>query len=324
MKTVKLTFKTNEEWRKERANSIGASAVGILIGENHFTTPYELAQRIRAERNGEFDFSQSLAMMRGHAYEQGVADLFAWQTGKQIIKSSSAEYLLRREDIPFMHASPDRTYWIDENGMKHGKNAEANKGILECKTTRRPIDPENLPVSWIFQLQVQLGISGFKEGYIAWDVLTSADGFGYRRFEFNEEIFNAAVEVCREFWQNCIIDGNDPAPVSGSDVVAMFPNSIQGKTITANDDTLSAIGELKEMKAAKKELEDAIDDITDRIKAQFTDEETMVSADGTVLATFKTTAGRTSVDSKKLKADYPEIYANCCKTSAGSRTLLIK
>ena len=324
MKTIKLTFKTNEEWRKERANSIGASAVGILIGENHFTTPYELAQRIRAERNGEFDFSQSLAMMRGHAYEQGVADLFAWQNGKQIIKSSSAEYLLRREDIPFMHASPDRTYWIDENGMKHGKNAEANKGILECKTTRRPIDPEDLPVSWIFQLQVQLGISGFKEGYIAWDVLTSADGFGYRRFEFDEDIFNAAVEVCREFWQNCIIDGNDPAPVNASDVVALYPNSIQGKTITANDDTLSTIGELKKMKAKEKELEDKIKQLSDKIKSQFTDEEAMVSADGTVLATFKTTAGRTSVDSKKLKNEYPDIYANCCKTSAGSRTLLIK
>lgn len=324
MKTIKLTFKTNEEWRKERANSIGASAVGILIGENYFVTPYELAKRIRAERNGEFDFSQSLAMMRGHAYEQGVADLFAWQTGKQIIKSSSAEYLLRREDIPFMHASPDRTYWIDENGMKHGKNAEANKGILECKTTRRPIDPEDLPVSWIFQLQVQLGISGFKEGYIAWDVLTSADGFGYRRFEFDEQIFNAAVEVCREFWQNCILDGNDPAPVNASDVVALYPNSVQGKTITANAETIKDLEQLKEIKQTKKELEDVIDDLTDRIKSQFTDEEAMVTADGTVLATFKTTAGRTSVDSKKLKAEHPDIYAACCKTSADSRTLLIK
>jgi predicted phage-related endonuclease len=324
MKTVKLTFKTNEEWRKERANSIGASAVGILIGENHFTTPYELAQRIRAERNGEFDFSQSLAMMRGHAYEQGVADLFAWQTGKQIIKSSSAEYLLRREDIPFMHASPDRTYWIDENGMKHGKNAEANKGILECKTTRRPIDPEDLPVSWIFQLQVQLGISGFKEGYIAWDVLTSADGFGYRRFEFNEEIFNAAVEVCREFWQNCILDGNNPAPVNASDVVALYPNSIQGKTITANAETIKDLEQLKEIKQTKKELEEEIEQLSDKIKSQFTDEEAMVSPDGKVLATFKTTAGRTSVDSKKLKAEYPEIYANCSKVSAGSRTFLLK
>ena len=324
MKTIKLTFKTNEEWRKERANSIGASAVGILIGENHFTTPYELAQRIRAERNGEFDFSQSLAMMRGHAYEQGVADLFAWQNGKQIIKSSSAEYLLRREDIPFMHASPDRTYWIDENGMKHGKNAEANKGILECKTTRRPIDPEDLPVSWIFQLQVQLGISGFKEGYIAWDVLTSADGFGYRRFEFDEDIFNAAVEVCREFWQNCILDGNDPAPVNASDVVALYPNSIQGKTITANAETIKDLEQLKEIKQTKKELEDEIENLSDKIKSQFTDEEAMVSPDGKVLVTYKTTAGRTTIDSKKLKAEYPEIYANCSKVSAGSRTFLLK
>lgn len=324
MKTIKLTFKDNAEWRKERCNSIGASAVGILFGENYFTTPYELAQRIRAERNGDFDFTQTIAMMRGHAYESGVAELFSWQTGKQLIMSSGADFILRREDIPFMHCSPDRTYWIDENGLKHGKNAEQNKGVLECKTTRRPIDPDDLPLSWILQLQVQMGIGGFAEGYLAWDVLTIADGFGFRRFEYNEELFNAAVEVCRVFWKNSILDGNDPAPVNAADVAKMYPNSIQGKTITANAETIAEIEQLREMKATKKELEDEIDQLSDKIKSQFTDEEAMVSPDGKVLVTYKTTAGRTSVDSKKLKADYPEIYANCCKTSAGSRTFLLK
>lgn len=324
MKTTKLTFKDNAEWRKERCNSIGASAVGILFGENYFTTPYELAKRIRAERNGDFDFSQTLAMMRGHAYEAGVAELFSWQTGKQLIMSSGADFILRRDDIPFMHCSPDRTYWIDSEGMKHGKNAEQNKGVLECKTTRRPIDPDDLPLSWILQLQVQMGIGGFAEGYLAWDVLTIADGFGFRRFEYNEELFNAAVEVCRVFWQNSILDGNDPAPVNAADVVAMYPNSIQGKTITANAETIAEIKQLREMKATKKELEDEIEQLSDKIKSQFTDEEAMVSPDGKVLVTYKTTAGRTTIDSKKLKAEYPEIYANCSKVSAGSRTFLLK
>ena len=320
----RFNCENNQEWREQRAHSIGASAVGVLIGENPWTTPMELAQKMRAELNGDFDYTQTLAMMRGHAYEQGVADLFSWQTGHQVIKSSSAEYLLRRDDIPFMHASPDRTYWIDENGMKHGKNAEFNKGILECKTTRRPIDPDNLPMSWVFQLQVQMGISGYKQGFIAWDVLTEREGFGFRAFDFDEDVFMAAVAVCKEFWEKCIVKGEDPEPVNARDIISMYPKHITGKTVTVSQDTQKLIADIKEMKATEKELKAEIETMTDQLKAQFTDEEAMVDMDGKVLCTYKASAGRKSVDSKKLEAEYPEVYQSVLKVSEGSRTLLIK
>ncbi len=324
MNAIRYDFKTNEEWRKERANSIGASAVGILIGDNPWCTPLELAARMREELDGRFDYTQTLPMMRGHAYESGVADLFSWKTGHRVIKSSSAEYLLRRDDLPFMHASPDRTYWIDENGIKSGKNAEGNKGILECKTTMRPIDPDNLPLSWLFQLQVQMGISGYHQGFIAWDVLSSHDGFGYRFFEFDEQVFNAAVEVCRDFWERCILRREDPDPVNARDIVARFPRHIEGKTVTASADVQAKLAELKDLKEIKKEVEEGIDELSTEIKAVFEDAEALIDLDGNVLATYKATAGRSSVDSKRLKADFPEAYEACLKQSAGSRTFLVK
>lgn len=289
MTTVqKIVCKSNEEWRHERASSIGASAVGILIGENPFTTPMQLADKMRAELNGEFDYTETLAMRRGHAYEGGVAYLFEGETGHKVIKASSAEYLLRRSDIPFMHASPDRTYWLDEEGPKHGKMAEQNKGILECKTTRMPIDPDDLPVSWIFQLQVQMGISGYHKGAIAWDVLTSSNGFGYQYFDFDPEIFNAAVEVCRDFWYRCIVGGEEPEPVSVADYQRLWPRHSVGKTMTVAHKTMDVLAEIKEMAEAKKELEDAIEQLKNGIKKQFTDEEAMVDMDGKVLCTYKT------------------------------------
>ena len=316
---------SNEEWREERSHSIGASAIGTLVGANPFSTPMELAVKMRKELEGEFDYEQTLAMMRGHAYEQGVADLFSWKTGKEIIQSSSREYLLRRDDAMFMHASPDRTYWIDAAGMKHGKNAAANKGLLECKTTFRPIDPDNLPVSWQFQLQVQMGIGGFKEGFIAWDVLTSRDGFGYKFFQFDEDIFNTAVELCRWFWDNTIIGGNDPDPVDAADIVRKFPNSIEGKTITADEDTKHLIADLKEMQSTAKELDGEIDELKKQLILKFTDEEAIIDGEsGKPLVTYKTKAGAMRVDSKKLKADYPDIYTAVAKQGESTRTLLIK
>ena len=321
----KYVAATNEEWREERSHSIGASSIGTLLGTNPFRTPMMLAITMRKELQGDFDFEETLAMKRGHVYEQGVADLFSWKTGKEIIKSSSCEYLLRRDDVPCMHASPDRTYWINSDGMKHGKNAEANKGILECKTTMRHIDADNLPLSWIMQLMVQMGIGGYKEGFIAWDCLTSADGFGYKYFTFDEEMFNNIVEVCKDFWTRCIEQGEDPDPIDARDIVSIYPNSIEGKTITADDETKQLVADIKDMQTTAKELDNEIVEMKNKLIMRFTDEEAIIDADtGKPIVTYKTKAGAMRVDSKLLKANYPDVYTAVAKQGEGSRTLLIK
>lgn len=314
---------TNEEWRTERANSIGASSIGVLFGETHFRTPLELAHTMRDELNGIFNYEETEAMQDGHLLEDYVAKKFALKSGYKIIEASSAEYLLRRVDIPYMHASPDRTYWIDDEGPKHGKFAEKNKGILECKTTNRKVDPDDLPLSWIFQVQVQMGISGCRHAHIAW-LCKKTFEFGYKKIEYDEEIFNAAIIVCHDFWDKCVKGGEEPEPVAARDVVSLYPRQTEGKTVTATKEIIDTISEIKEMKAAKSELETELDELVDKVKVYFSDEEALVDIDGHVLATFKATKGRTSLDSKKLAADYPEVYSACMRTSAGSRTLLIK
>lgn len=101
-------------------------------------------------------------------------------------------------------------------------------------------------------------------------------------------------------------------------------NIIAGSMYPAKAGFTALLSELKELKATKKELETEIDEMTDKVKAMFTDEEAMIDMDGKVLATYKTSAGRKTVDSNKLHSDYPEIYEEVLKQSAGSRTLLIK
>lgn len=324
MEITRTICKSNKEWRELRARSFGASAVGILLGENHFTTPYQLALRMREELQGRFDYTQTLPMLRGHAYEQGVADLFSWQSGIQVIKASSAEYIVQRSDIPFLHASPDRTYWIDPNGMRHGKNAKQNKGLLECKTTRMPVDPDNLPLSWVAQLQTQMGICGYREGYIAYDCLTSPDGFGYCRFDFSQDTFDSIVEVVRDFWERCIIGGQDPEPVNADDVIRRYPAPIEGKTLTDHGQALSLIQSILQLKQSKKEVDEAIEKQSDKLKAMFADNEAIIDPAGCLLATYKQTMPRTTIDSKKLKSDYPEAYAACSKTGEPTRQLTLK
>ena len=217
----KIAFKTNEQWRHERAKSVGASAIGTILGYDRYSTAAQLAEKMKAELRGEFDYTQTLAMMRGHAYEGGVAQLFEWLTGYKIIQASSVEYLVRRTDIPFLHASPDRIYWIDFAGPQHGPLAETNKGVLECKTTRRSVKLNTIPPSWILQLQVQMGTTGYHTGHLAWDVLSKKEGFGYASFFFNEQLYSAIVDICREFW-HCSVIGNK-APRSKYSLAAQYP-----------------------------------------------------------------------------------------------------
>jgi putative phage-type endonuclease len=279
---------TNEEWREERANSIGASAVGAIIGEDYFKTPMQVAVTMREELNGNFNYEENEAMSLGHDLEGGVASHFQRLSGYQIIASSAAETILRDlVHYPFMHASLDRTYWIDNNGPKHGLVSEQNKGVLECKTTRLSIDEDNIPIKWIFQLQVQMGISGYHHGHIAVLSLTTGKFF-YKYYDFDPEIFAAAVEVCRDFWERCIIGGEDPEPVSVADYQRLYPMHTIGKTMTVAQSTSDTLAEIKELNDTKKELEAEIDRMKDSIKMQFTDEEAMIDNTGRILATYKT------------------------------------
>lgn len=202
----------NKAWREERAKSVGASAIGTILGLNRCQGPIALCEKMRAELRGEFDYNQTLAQLRGHAYEGGVATLFAHYSSTEIIASSAREYIVRRSEIPHLHVSPDRMFWIDPNGPKHGKISESNKGMLECKTTQSQVNRENFPVAWYLQLQAQMGVTGYHKGAVAWDVLNKKDGFDYHFFRYNEEVYQAIVEVTRDFWQ-AVVSGEYPKPV---------------------------------------------------------------------------------------------------------------
>lgn len=213
MKPRKIKCKSNKEWREIRSHSVGASAIGTIIGLNRFESPRALAAKMRAELRGEFDWTQTLSTMRGHAYEGGVAWLFEQFDGRvEIIEASAAEYVVVRDDMPWMHASPDRMFWLNRSGTKHGEVSEDNKGVLECKTLQRSVNTKCFSQCWYLQLQQQLGICGKQKGVIAWDVLSSKEGFGYHYFDFDAEVFEAIAEVNKDYWTRVVIGGDDPAP----------------------------------------------------------------------------------------------------------------
>lgn len=225
MNAIRINCKDHTDWLEKRSHSVGASAVASVLGVSPFNTAAQTATKMKRELQGIFDHNETLAILRGIYYEDGIAKFFRHFTGHEIIGNSAEEFLVRRDDIPFMHASPDRYYWIDNAGPRSGKFAELNKGILECKTTRHSIDAEQLPIEWVLQLQVQMGIIGYHVGNICCDQLHKANNsIVIHEYTFNPDLFDFIGRACRQFWYGSVMGNDKPRSSYRDELVYYFPH----------------------------------------------------------------------------------------------------
>lgn len=330
---------THEEWLSLRANGIGSSDIATICGLNAFSTPYQLWLRKRAEREAvaqglSIEDETNEAMLWGHLFEDAVAQRWSIATEHEVIKSSQGDWCIVNDKESFLMASPDRTYWIDQNGKKNGHN----KGIVECKTTQMNVDPEllnpNSPMydpmckeaklwqSWFAQLQWQLGVSEYKEGYIACCVLSKRK-FVTEKYSFNEDFFNVLVEQAKRFWFDNVIGGEEPAAISGQDAVMRYARETPNSVVEADDETKSTHDKLVEVKQNIKALEEVKSELEAKLQIAHGDSE-ILTYQGVTLSTWKSPKVSQSFDYKRYQAEHPDECQPYMVEKQGSRRLLIK
>jgi len=297
------------EWLELRKAGIGSSEVATIIGLNPYDTPLQLWRR---KKGLDAPQVETFAMKAGHYLEDAVSRFWADETGREVIKSSAGDWLIRDNDRPYLQVSPDRTYWL---GDKH--NA---KGILECKTTQMRVSTDEIPPHWFSQVQYQLGVAGLQHGSLAW--LCSGRDFGYIDIDFVPDFFAWLVDEVTKFWGN-IQNGVEPAEVNAADALLKYARHTDGKVIEVGKDIYDDYCRLKEVKAEIKALSEEQDAIEDRVKVAFGDAEA-ITYDGATLATYKAPKPSERFDAKALKAADPEAYAKYVTTTQGARRLLLK
>lgn len=107
-------------------------------------------------------------------------------------------------------------------------------------------------------------------------------------------------------------------------VVAMFDTTIDPDFAFATVDGSHAVEELKRIKRQIKMLEANADKMTEIIKKEMGDKDTLVGGDGTIIATNKMCQGRMGIDKNLLEEFYPEAYKDCYVRGEGYRSLLLK
>lgn len=315
MNTTIYRPKSREAWLELRKGGIGSSEVGTILGLNPYETPYQLW---RKKKGLDAPVPESFAMRAGHYLEDAVSLFYQDATGNEIIKASAGDWLAVDNERPYLRVSPDRTYW-----PKGLSRRACNKGIVECKTTQKEIDGDSLPQHWFCQLQYQLGVTELNWGALAW--LTAGREFGYRDLTFDKEFYAWIVEEVTRFWVDYIIGDNEPLAINVADVLLKSPRHVEGKMLTANDDIIAELAELKELREELAALDQRKKVIEETIKMTMGDAEALVlPGSDHILCSWKASKDRTKFDEKRFAQEHPDIYARYIKTTPGARTFLIK
>lgn len=294
-------------WLKERQCGIGGSDVGAILGVNKYKTPFEVYLE-KTEPITEIK-EQSESAYFGDIFEDIVAKEFEKRTGLKV-RRDRKHY--KHKDHPFMVANIDRKIV--------GENA-----ILECKTANQYLlkewEYEEIPASYLLQVQHYLAVTGADKGYIA--VLIGGQKFIWKEVSKDDELIQIIIQAEKDFWG--LVEAKTPPVLDGSSAAEKYlkekyKEAEKNKSVELGFEYKDKIKNYLEMKEQLKNFEIQVKELENQIKYEMGSAE-YAYAPGYSLSWKNVLSNR--VDSKKLKAEYPEVYEKVIKES-NSRKFNVK
>ncbi len=287
-----------EEWLSLRRTGIGGSDAATICGLN----PYKSLIELWADKTGRLpDKEDNEAMRVGRDLEEYVAKRFCEATGKKV----------RRRNAMFQHDTYDFIL-ADIDREVVGENAG-----LECKTTNAfsKSDFENGEIPRYFYVQCvhYMNVMGYEKMYLA--VLVLGKAFYWFEIPYDKSESEALLELEVSFWNEHISSDVRPEPdgsESAGRVLEQLYHEQNENAITLFEQEENA-REYAAVKAQISELEKRADTIKQTI---------ITALDGNTdgyTEKFKVSwkeQQRVSLDSKKIKAEMPEIYEKYSKTTS--------
>lgn len=242
------TYDNESDWLEARKGSLGASEVAAALGINPFCSQLKLYCRHTGEPE-VFSDEEKVSMAIGHAMEPVIAGLYQAQTQRKTCLDGFT--IERRDDLPWLHSSPDATVTV----MTPGKDVmELTVGRLEIKNVGPHMVRawENGPPHYVeCQLQTALLISGCEWGSVA--AMLAGTEFACRDYVALPDVHEQIIKLTQQFWLS--VKRRDPPPARADDVdllKRLFPRHAPGKTVTLDDEALRAAHELANVKSRIK------------------------------------------------------------------------
>ena len=283
-------------WLKLRNSGLGGSDAAVIMGMN----PWKSRLALWAEKTGEIepdDLSGNQRVYWGQKNEGNIAEWFMETTGKKVIRRG----MMQSCDWPWMLASVDREVVGEKAGLEI-KTA----GVDQAKYWRE----DNIPDAYYLQCQWYMACTGYDRWYIA--VLIGGNEARWKEVVRNEEQIKALVEEGQKFWD--LVQKRIPPEPDGSDSAAdvlgeQYPGGIQDSI--ALDGMAGVLESMKQYEADEKEAKARKEECRQKIMSAMGNHEQATI--GNAKVSWKTQAGRVTIDSKRLKSELPDIYEKYSK-----------
>jgi putative phage-type endonuclease len=298
------------EWLKNRSKGIGGSDIGSICGVNQYSSP----RLIYLKKTGQFEegvdkYNEAAKerMHFGHMLEPIVADEYARRTGNKIAVSPAT---LCKKGYPWALANVDR-FIVDDDGVPYG--------ILECKTAGEFMNGDwaegEVPEGYLYQLMWYMWVCDLKYGAFA--CIVGGNKFYTYEVYFDEDLFyNKVLPAVEKFWNYNVKNLIEPE-LTGTEADTEYvkganPGVVKNSEKVLEGDVMNdLLHTIFEGKQKIKELENVVEEATNRVKDVLGNTEIGHTKDH--IAKWSPRCQQ-RVDQEKLKALYPEVYAECRKT----------
>ena len=303
---------SREQWLEVRAGGIGSSDAAAAVG----LCPYKSQLELWMEKTGRTPAEDAPPGMDDPRYwgtllEPYVAVAYSQQTDRKVRKVNA---VLQHPTFPYMLANIDR----EVVGCPDVQ-------ILECKTAGEwgaRLWRDGVPEYVQLQVQHQLAVTNQQAADVA--VLLCGQRLEIHRIERDEEVIARLMVLEARFWQYVTTDIEPPADGSesaGKTLRQLYPGGGNTLDLCENRRLSDTFAELVALKDELEVRGKHAEQLKQTLQQAMGDAARAVFATGEV--SFKRAQDGTSLDTKRLAQDHPDLVARYSTTKPGARRFLI-
>jgi putative phage-type endonuclease len=320
---------------EQRRKSLGGTDIAAICGIN----PYKTAFDVYEEKIEGREVIKNDAMRLGNAFESGIAELFAEDSGLKLFSPQDDIETFRAyvedKNVEFVKVNyHGKEVTILKKGIGHGSldyftiDHEGKPAVVECKLVTNNFfksKEEFIKTNPHYYMQTQwyMYITGFRKAYFATVQFQFGGHIEWYPVDYNEVLVEKMIFQAEKFWNNHIKLGIKPNPSNPDELNRFIEFNTDEDYAIATEDIFESYNQLVETRERLKNLETTKKFLEDKIKMAIYDKNGLMSPDNSkTLATYKVQT-RVTIDSKRIKSEEPDLYEKYSKESQ-SRTFLLK
>ena len=304
---------TEADWLEARKKGITASEIGIIMGLSPYGSPYKLFHQ---KTGGLPEEDDNISMAIGRHFEDFVAEQFMERFEHLVVHGNGRE-LYAHPDRAWQMATPDRVAWEAGTGAPYLGSPLA---VVECKTDGGfdgwgDDGTDEIPVHYRCQVLWQMDVMGVQAGFVACLFMNRRQ---LRVYEITlDDAAHADLKLMREEAETFLgrlREGTEPdidwRPATRQALKQLHPELEDREVVIPRH-----LGVAYQAAVRRHELaERRKDELANRVLAEVGDGRYAIEAETRRKVATRSVSKPKRIDTKKLRAEHPDIAAACTKT----------